>query len=195
MPNPSAAEHPVPGAATATTDREPEDPIGATPVARSDPEPTTLDRVDDDRVDDDVRGEDEIRADDLSDGELSERPEPQEQQYVVDDGVATDDGTTSTVEPRSALWVGPETEALRERWREMELRFVDDPRSAADDAARLVDEAAQTLIATIEARRAELTQSHPTDATEPDATEPDATEQLRIAVQRYREFLEQVLKL
>jgi hypothetical protein len=185
----------------------------------------------DERVEDGRVADGAGRADDLSDGELSERapefdgetasgdeaasvdealetpavvPVPlDENQYVVDDGVATDDGTApSTVEELGALWAGPETDAMRERWREIQLRFVDDPRSAADEAAGLVDEAAQTLVAAIEARRSELTRSHPAgaaDAVEPGAPEQPRqegeTEQLRLAVQRYREFLDQVLKL
>ena len=83
------------------------------------------------------------------------------------------------------LWPVADAEALRERWREVQLRFVDDPRTAADEAGKLVDDAARVLVTTIESRRTELGgwRDNPTDD----------TEQLRLVVQGYREFMDQVL--
>jgi hypothetical protein len=206
----------------------------ATDQAATDHDPEV--RPHGDRTMDDTDATRPMRADDLSDGELdaelaardrhsdgtpgdaahvvpetdidgATRAEMQEgSAYVVDDGVATDEGEEapvlpSTVEPQGALWAGVDTQALRERWRDVQLRFVDDPRSAADDAAALVDEAAQTLIAAIESRRSALTEAHPKGRgpAQPGAPEdprPEGeTEQLRVSVQRYREFLDQVMKL
>jgi hypothetical protein len=103
----------------------------------------------------------------------------------------------------AGLWSPADAESLRERWRQIQLHFVDDPRSAADDAAGLVDEAASALIATIESRRVELAQVHSSApaAGEAPGQVPETprdggeTERLRVSVQRYREFLDRVLEL
>ena len=82
------------------------------------------------------------------------------------------------------LWPVADAEAIRERWREVQLRFVDDPGTAADEAGKLVDDAARVLVTTIESRRSELGgwRDNPTGD----------TEQLRLVVQGYREFMDQV---
>jgi hypothetical protein len=88
------------------------------------------------------------------------------------------------------LWSGQEVAALRDRWREVQLRFVDDPRAAADEAASIVDEARQGLAAAIDSRYDELGKWRTADK----PAEGD-TEQLRVVVQRYRTFLDRVLQV
>jgi len=149
--------------------------------------------------------DDGVTADDDADQPPPSTPESSSTESSTMDPalVAASAGSQSTAQStaqRQALW-GPETEALRERWRDIQLRFVDDPRSAAGDAASLADEACRTLIEAIEARRSALTESLPagdSEATPEDPAEPrneGETERLRVAVQRYREFLDQILTL
>ena len=75
---------------------------------------------------------------------------------------------------------------FRDRWREVQLRFVDDPRQAASDAGTLVDEVVSALNAAIAEQRKALggTPSGQGD-----------TEQLRVLVRRQRDFLDRILGL
>ncbi|MGY0234368.1 hypothetical protein [Longispora urticae] len=83
-------------------------------------------------------------------------------------------------EPARRLWTAGTSEGLHERWQALQLRFVDDPSAVASEARTLVDEAIRTLTAELTHRQREL------DAWN-DGTSPD-TEQLRVAVQQYRDF-------
>ncbi|MEV6523040.1 hypothetical protein AB0M43_13910 [Longispora sp. NPDC051575] len=83
-------------------------------------------------------------------------------------------------EPARRLWTAGTSEGLHERWQALQLRFVDDPSAVAGEARTLVDEAIRTLTAELTHRQREL------DAWN-DGTSPD-TEQLRVAVQKYRDF-------
>ncbi|HEY6595196.1 MAG TPA: hypothetical protein VI011_14050 [Asanoa sp.] len=74
---------------------------------------------------------------------------------------------------------------FRERWREVQLRFVDDPRAAAGEAQNLAEEAVEAMISALSA--------HKSDLGGWEATEGSDTEQLRVVVRRYRDFLERVL--
>ncbi|PWR06873.1 hypothetical protein DKT69_35895 [Micromonospora sicca] len=80
----------------------------------------------------------------------------------------------------------PETaEGFRTRWRDVQLRFVDDPRAAVGEAQSLVEEAIEALSAALQAQKTKLGGWQ-------DAGSAD-TEQLRIAVRGYRDFLDRVL--
>jgi hypothetical protein len=65
------------------------------------------------------------------------------------------------------------------------LRFVDDPRLAAQEAEALVGEAIDGFTAALTARREELAQWR--------SQSTDDTEELRVALRRYREFLDRVI--
>jgi hypothetical protein len=91
------------------------------------------------------------------------------------------------VAPVAELWPAASAEGLRERWRDLQLRFVDDPHGAATEADSLVGEVVETLTAALATQRADLSSWR-------SAGNGD-TEQLRVAVQRYREFLDRVLGL
>lgn len=98
-------------------------------------------------------------------------------------------GTTAS--PPSAL-AGPATlfdvetaQGFRDRWRDVQLRFVDDPKAAAGQAQGLVEEAIQALAAALAAQKNRISGWQ-------DAGSAD-TEQLRQAVRGYRDFLDRVL--
>jgi hypothetical protein len=75
-------------------------------------------------------------------------------------------------------------QGLRDRWREAQLGFIDDPRQAAEDVKNLVDEAVEKFTAALASQRDEL-----------EATSGADTEQYRMAVQRYRMFFDRLLNL
>ncbi|MBM0279367.1 hypothetical protein [Micromonospora tarensis] len=93
-------------------------------------------------------------------------------------------GSTVAAEPATLL--EPETaQGFRDRWRDVQLRFVDDPQGAAGEAQSLVEEAIQALSSALAAQKNTLGGWQ-------DAGSAD-TEQLRMAVRNYRDFLDRVL--
>jgi hypothetical protein len=85
----------------------------------------------------------------------------------------------------TAIWTEDSAQDLRDRWREAQLRFVDDPQKAADDTRNLVNEAVEALTAALASHREQLNSW-------PDNSD---TEQYRVIVQRYRTFFERLLTL
>jgi hypothetical protein len=90
-------------------------------------------------------------------------------------------------QPAAELWPNEKISALRERWQEVQLHFVDDPTGAAVEADALVAEAVQTLTDSLIGQRQELSGWQGSEAGD--------TERLRVAVQRYRGFLDRLLGL
>jgi hypothetical protein len=87
----------------------------------------------------------------------------------------------------TALWGDDAVRDLRDRWRDAQLWFVDDPRRAADEAKRVVADAVDRLTAAVGSRREDLDRWPGGDG--------DETERLRLAVRAYREFLDRLLAL
>ncbi|GAA4897778.1 hypothetical protein LX16_1055 [Stackebrandtia albiflava] len=107
--------------------------------------------------------------------DLRHHPEPDD-----DDSPAT--GYTDAVvrsDPETA-----DPEEVANRWRDIQLTFVDRPQQAAEMARELVDEAVRSRIAAITTRQAELDGWSLTTAD---------TELMRQAVQRYRDFFHRML--
>jgi hypothetical protein len=84
--------------------------------------------------------------------------------------------TTST-----PLFSPVETSEFRTRWDSIQAEFVDAPRSAVQDADRLIAEAMKRLADFFTAERAAL------------EAESLSTEDLRLAMRRYRSFFESIL--
>ncbi|MEU0560025.1 hypothetical protein [Dactylosporangium sp. NPDC006015] len=95
-------------------------------------------------------------------------------------------GAVETV-PVGAIWAEGAADGLRERWRELQLRFIDDPRSVAGEADQLVTEAVTAVTGALESQRAQLS------AWQQEGSED--TERLRAAVRQYRDFLDRLLGL
>src|ERR1700730_14252441 len=64
------------------------------------------------------------------------------------------------------------------RWHEIQVMFVDDPRSAVETAAGLVDDSSQALVAFVKEQQDSLRAAW--------RGEDAGTEELRVALQRYR---------
>jgi hypothetical protein len=90
-------------------------------------------------------------------------------------------------EPVTALWGEDTAQSFRDRWRDVQLRFVDDPQGAARDAQSLVDDAVQSLTTALTGQRDQLGEWTSTDGAD--------TEQFRVAVRQYRDFLDRLLGL
>ncbi len=96
-------------------------------------------------------------------------------------------GTEAATLPAGAASLFDESTAqgFRNRWRDVQLRFVDDPQAAAGEAQSLVDEAMQALSAALAEHKNKLGGWQEAGSTD--------TEQLRVAVREYRDFLDRVL--
>jgi hypothetical protein len=87
--------------------------------------------------------------------------------------------------PLGKLWADADVDGMRARWRELQLKFIDDPQAVAGDAESLVTEAVDKLAAALNARKDELS----------DWRGAEDTERLRAAVRRYRDLFDQLLDL
>ena len=130
---------------------------------------------------------------DVADGETSHVP------VAMDDAVARDVSDSGELlpgdvpeEPGLALFDGETTGRFRDRWHELQLHFVDDPHAAAGLAGALVDEVVAALRDAVDRQRSALEDSKSGDGV--DAHSGD-TERLRVAVRRYRDFLDRLLGL
>jgi hypothetical protein len=108
----------------------------------------------------------------LRGGEATSRDEPGD--------LKPGDGAATVV---AAIWAEGSAQDFRDRWREAQLRFVDDPRQAAEDTRHLVNEAVDALTAALASHREQLN-ALPTNGD---------TEQYRQVVQRCRTFFEHLL--
>ncbi len=77
---------------------------------------------------------------------------------------------------------------LRRRWAAIQAEFVDDPRQAVGDAEHLVSSVMDDLIAGFRRQREELDEQW-TDGMN------TSTDELRSAIQRYRDFFDRMLRV
>ncbi|MEU6578592.1 hypothetical protein [Streptomyces sp. NPDC046805] len=101
---------------------------------------------------------------------------------VTDDAEATE-----TVEEGAEPLIDPQdTESYRARWEEIQGTFVDDPKDAVHSADALVADVIQSLAETFADHKKEL-------EAEWSRGEKVETEELRVALQQYRTFFNQLL--
>ena len=80
------------------------------------------------------------------------------------------------------------TDRFRMRWSDVQTSFVDDPRTAVEEANALVGEVTDAITETFVHHRNELERQWA-------AGEEASTEELRLALQRYRSFFQRLLNL
>jgi hypothetical protein len=91
----------------------------------------------------------------------------------------------SVAEPDlSSIFDKADAATFQERWRDVQLRFVDSPKDATAEAAGLLDEAVEKLATSLRAQKDSLAGTNSAD-----------TEQLRVELRGYRELLNKVLGL
>jgi hypothetical protein len=92
--------------------------------------------------------------------------------------------------PVGRLWADADVDGLRARWRDLQLKFIDDPQAVAAEAESLVAEAVDALTAALHARKDALS-----DWRGDGGTGNEDTERLRAAVRRYRDLFDHLLGL
>jgi hypothetical protein len=108
-----------------------------------------------------------------------------------DGHVAAAQGATATAEEdaaRTPLLPQSESEALHQRWTDVQAQFVDDPHRAVQDADALVAELMQRLAKMFADERGNLEKQW-------SAGGEVSTEDLRMALRRYRSFFERLLSV
>ena len=134
-------------------------------------------------------GAPEATADADAAGEAGEAP---------DAGEAGEAGQVGELEPEelapgevpvtaAALWEDESVDGYRDRWQQIQLRFIDDPRHAAEQAQDLVGDVCRGLADALDRHRREL------DGWQ--GARLDDTEELRMSVRRYRDLLDRLLSL
>jgi hypothetical protein len=93
-------------------------------------------------------------------------------------------------EPVMALLDAATAARFRDRWQQLQLRFIDDPQAVAAAASALVDEVVTALHDAVDQRRSALEPEQSGDGLDAHAGD---TERLRVAVRRYRDFLDHLL--
>lgn len=105
---------------------------------------------------------------------------------VIDPDRAATKVPSATIPPEPATLFEPGmAQSFRDRWHDVELRFVDDPREALGEAQHLVEEAIQALTAALATERNRLSGWQEAGS--------ENTERLRMAVRQHRDFLDLVL--
>lgn len=99
-----------------------------------------------------------------------------------------DEGMTTEQQQRDSLFAPDRANDLRTRWRDVQGRFVDDPRAAVKEADGLVDEVIRDLSKQFADERSGLESQWGRD-------ESVSTEDLRVALRRYRSFFERLLSM
>jgi hypothetical protein len=112
----------------------------------------------------------------------SQAPSPEPERYAGN-GLAE---APVDAEPPTPSLGADEIASVRARWREIQANFVDEPRSAVQDADALVADLMQRLARMFAAERDQLESgwARQTDV---------STEDLRQGLQRYRSFFERLL--
>ncbi|HEX8628704.1 MAG TPA: hypothetical protein VF755_11090 [Catenuloplanes sp.] len=90
---------------------------------------------------------------------------------------------TAPLAAMAPLFADDQTHQIRDRWRDVQLRFIDDPRGAAEEASGLIDEAVDTLTTALREQKQRL------------GTAGTDTEELRILIRSYRDFLDHLLEM
>ncbi len=128
--------------------------------------------------------EDEPRA---TESRGAARYDPERMEEETAEGAASET-TREPEEARVALFQAGERQEAEERWREIQTRFVDEPRASVEDANVLVAELVDRLVSSFTAERSRLEAQW-------DRGEDVTTEELRLVLQRYRSFFGRLLEL
>lgn len=88
----------------------------------------------------------------------------------------------------ASLFPNSELENLRNRWKEIQTAFVDEPRKAVEQADGLVASAMKRLAEVFAEERSKLEKQW-------DRGDTISTEDLRVALQRYRSFFHRLLSV
>lgn len=132
-------------------------------------------------------GSTELDEEPVAEEPVEEAEEPAAVVEEAEEPVEATDSAPGSVDVTAvgAVWADGAVDGLRERWRELQLRFIDEPRAVAGEADALVGEAVDTITNALQAQRAELANWQNESG--------DDTERLRAAVRGYRDYLDRLL--
>jgi hypothetical protein len=156
------------------------------------------DRINEDRVNEDQGNESQVNKERIDEGVLNNNADPGGQSADRPRPVlaARSSGDTLLAVPSTAragtgatsLFPSHELEELRHRWSDVQTAFVDEPRSAVEQADGLVAAAMKRLAEVFAEERSKLEQHW-------DRGDNVSTEDLRLAFQRYRSFFQRLLSI
>ena len=115
-----------------------------------------------------------------------DRPKPILDNAPLEDVITDKAATSANAVPTVALLDHVEADRLRVRWNEIQGKFVDEPRSAVQQADALVSD-------TIEKITQMFTSEHSTLESQWKQGKDVSTEELRKALQRYRSFFNRLV--
>src|SRR5947209_2855365 len=119
---------------------------------------------------------------------LNERHEDVPSEMQSDPRIIPMASRQSTRPGEPSLIAKREMEELRVRWTAVQATFIDNPRKAVDDAKALVSDAMKQIDECLRAQRSQI-EKHLSAKSAP------STEDLRLAVQQYRQFFDRLLSL
>jgi hypothetical protein len=122
---------------------------------------------------------------------LAARPSGETAQSTASQGVSSQDLASkarNSTDGDAPLFPNNELQELRNRWSGVQTAFVDEPRSAVEQADGLVAAAMKRLAEVFAEERSRLEQQW-------DRGDNVSTEDLRIALQRYRSFFQRLLSI
>jgi hypothetical protein len=128
---------------------------------------------------------------DLAQGRTQNRPEPGEPKPMASERVSADSNRVHPIREEhdsTPLFPNNELENLRNRWKEVQTAFVDEPRRAVEQADGLVASAMKRLAEVFAEERSKLEKQW-------DRGDTVSTEDLRVALQRYRTFFHRLLSV
>jgi len=127
---------------------------------------------------------------DLAQGRTQNRPEPGEPKPMASERVSDSNKVQPIREEHDStpLFPNNELESLRNRWKEVQTAFVDEPRRAVEQADGLVASAMNRLAEVFAEERSKLEKQW-------DRGDTVSTEDLRVALQRYRTFFHRLLSV
>lgn len=162
-----------------------DDPHLTQPIpARTDEAGTPAEKSVEDKADD---AKDQAEAAEKEAAEAKEQAKEQAEEQAEEAKTEPEPLIPAAVAPApsgaSTFFPTADTQPLRDRWRDVQLRFVDDPKGATSDAAGLVDEAVDKLVQGLRDQRGAL------------AKGTDDTESLRVELRSYRDLLDRLLGL
>src|SRR6476659_6533138 len=126
-------------------------------------------------------------ADNLTTGDLAAKS-PSSEETATDAPLTRDsaDETATAEESREPLLDTGQASTFTERWREIQVDFVDRPRESVEQADSLVAELMQQLASSFAEERGRLEQQW-------EGGDEVSTEDLRVALTRYRSFFDRLL--
>ncbi|MEU8814679.1 hypothetical protein [Actinoplanes sp. NPDC048796] len=146
--------------------------------------PTAVDPATDKPLDSDPASEVDLPLDsDNSDKSLKDDGTFESPTVVEPAPVSTPATATTATTATTTERLLPDGDAFTERFRDIQLRFVDDPKDATAEASRLVEEVVDKLTSTLKSQRDAL------------GGNADDTEKLRVELRGYREILNRLLSL